>query len=125
MLANEEAWKRLPGAPEKVQPLPAWARLLAGSLPLTTARMLELDSLHRTGELLAPKLRGLVRWAAADANHCDYAKAVAAADLRQSGVTAPALQRLLSDPSELSPAERAAVAFARKMMREAHAVMDE
>src|SRR3954470_24569765 len=42
MLENEEAWKRLPGAPGRVQPLPAWARMLAGPLPLTTARMLEL-----------------------------------------------------------------------------------
>jgi hypothetical protein len=37
----------LPGAPAAVQPLPAWARPLAGPLPSTTARMLELDTLHR------------------------------------------------------------------------------
>jgi hypothetical protein len=86
MLTNDEAWKRLPGAPEKVQSLPAWARILAGPLPTTTARMLELDALHRSGNRLEPRLRGLVRWAAADANLCDYAKAVAAADLRRAGV---------------------------------------
>lgn len=125
MLTNEEAWKRLPGAPEKAQPLPVWARMLAGPSPLTTARMLELDALHRSGDRLEPKLRGLVRRAAADANHCDYAKAVAVADLRQAGITAAELRVLLSDSSRLSPAERAAVAFARKMMREAHAVTDE
>jgi hypothetical protein len=28
MLTNEDAWKRLPGAPKTSQPLPAWARLL-------------------------------------------------------------------------------------------------
>lgn len=125
MLTNEEAWKRLPGAPDTVQPLPAWARMLAGPLPLTTARMLELDALHRTGNRLDPKLRGLVRWSAADANHCDYAKALSAADLRRAGVGEAELQALTGDPSRLSPAERAAVAFARKMMREAHAVRDE
>lgn len=125
MLMNEEAWKRLPGAPDTVQPLPAWARMLAGPLPLTTARMLELDALHRTGNRLDPKLRGLVRWAAADANHCEYAKAVSAADLRRAGVGEAELQALTGDPSRLSPAERAAATFARKMMREAHAVTDE
>src|SRR5262245_52839390 len=74
MLSNEQAWRRLPGAPEAVQPLPAWARLLAELLPLTTARMLELDALHRTGSRLDPRLRGLVRCAAADADGCDYAR---------------------------------------------------
>jgi AhpD family alkylhydroperoxidase len=125
MLRNEEAWKRLPGAPETVQPLPAWARMLAGPLPLTTARMLELDALHRTGDRLDPRLRGLVRWAAADANRCDYAKAVAAADLRRAGLSEAELQAVTAKASRLSAAERAAVAFARKMMRQAHAVTDD
>ncbi len=125
MLTNEEAWKRLPGAPVKVQPLPEWARMFAGPLPLTTARMLELDALHRSGDRLEPRLRGLVRWAAADANRCDYAKTVAVADLRRAGIAAAELQTLLIDPNRLSAGERAAVAFARKMMREAHAVTDE
>ena len=125
MLTNETAWKRLPGAPEKVQPLPAWARLLAGPLPLTTARMLEVDALHRSGNRLDPKLRGLVRWAAADANECAYARAVAVADLRRTGVTEAELQALTANPNRLSAVERSALAFARKMMREAHAVTDD
>ena len=125
MLTNEDAWKRLPGAPTMAQPLPAWARLLAGPLPSTTARMLELDALHRSGDRLEPRVRGLVRWAAAAANRCEYSKAVAAADLRRAGVSAAELRLLISDPMRLSPAERAAVAFARKMMREAYAVTDE
>jgi alkylhydroperoxidase family enzyme len=124
MLTNEDAWKRLPGAPGTVQPLPAWARQLAGPLPLTTAQMLELDALHRTGDRLDPKLRALVRWAAADANRCDYARAYAAADLRRAGVTEAELPAYTGDPSRLPPAERAAAAFARKMMRQAHAVTD-
>ena len=56
------------------------------AMPQTTARMLELDAMHRTGDRLDPRLRGLARWAAADANRCAYAKAVAAADLRRAGV---------------------------------------
>lgn len=125
MLTNEEAWKRFPGAPKTVQALPAWARLLAGPLPLTTARMLELDAMHRTGSQLDSRIRGLVRWSAADANRCDYAKAVAVADLRRSGVTESELQALNGDTSRLTPAEQAAMAFARKMMHAAHAVTDE
>lgn len=125
LLTNDQAWKRLPGAPAKVQPLPAWARLLSGPLPLTTARMLELDGLHRSGNRLEAKLRGLVRWAAADANHCDYAKAIALADLRRAGASKDEIQALTGDPSLLPPQQRAAAVFARKMMLEAHAVTDE
>ncbi len=125
MLTNEQAWKRLPGAPSTVKTLPAWARLLAGPLPVTTARMLELDAMHRSGDRLEPKLRGLVRWSAADANLCEYAKAVAVADLRRDGATEAEIRKLTGDPSQLSPEQRAAASFARKMMREAHAVTDE
>jgi alkylhydroperoxidase family enzyme len=125
VLSNDEAWKRLPGSPPDPKPLPVWARRLAGPLPLTTARMLELDALHRSGNRLDPRLRGLVRWAAADANRCDYAKAVAAADLRRAGMGEDELQTLIGDPGRLSPGEQAAITFARKMMREAHAVTDE
>jgi AhpD family alkylhydroperoxidase len=125
MLANDDAWKRLPGAPEAVQPLPAWARLLAGPLPLTTARMLELDALHRSGARLDPKLRGVVRWAAADANGCDYAARVAIADLRRAGVNEAELASHAHAPGRLSAAEHAAMAFARQMMGAAHAVSDE
>jgi alkylhydroperoxidase family enzyme len=125
MLTNEQAWKRLPGAPAAVQPLPAWARQLAGPLPLTTARMLELDALHRSGKRLEPKLRSLVRWAAADANHCDYAKAIALADLQRAGASPAELRLLTSEPNRLAPQQRAAVDFARKMMRQAYTVTDE
>ena len=123
MLKTKRPGNGCPGA--CVQSLPAWARMLAGPLPLTTARMLELDALHRSGDRLDPKLRGLARWAAADANRCEYSKAVACADLRRSGVSQVEVQALGGDMSALSPGERAACAFARKMMREAHAVTDD
>jgi alkylhydroperoxidase family enzyme len=124
MLNNDEAWKRLPGAPEMSQVLPAWARILAGPLPLTTARMIELDTLHRTGDRLDARLRALVRWAAADANRCEYAKTIAAADFDRTG-SIGGLMAVLKDPDRLSALDRAAMAFARKMMLEAHAVTDD
>jgi alkylhydroperoxidase family enzyme len=123
LLSNEAAWKRLPGAPRSAEPLPAWARMLAGRLPMTTARMLELDALHRTGDRLDARLRCLVRWAAADANGCAYSKAVALADLRRAGGGEADLREAAS-PERLPALDRAAVLFARKMMREAHAVTD-
>jgi alkylhydroperoxidase family enzyme len=124
MLENDVAWKRLPGAPDAAQPLPHWARILAGPMPLTTARMLELDALHRTGDRLDARLRCLTRWAAADANGCAYSKAVAAADLHRCGCSLDDLPTLVTAPERLPELERAAMAFARKMMRQTHAVTD-
>jgi hypothetical protein len=107
VLPNAEAWARLPGAPAAVEALPAWARMLAGPLPLTTARALELDALHRTGPTLDERLRAVARWAGADANGCDYAKAMA------GDAAIPA-----------SDVERKVAAFSRTMMTEAFAVTD-
>lgn len=123
MLTNDDAWSRLPGASKTPQPLPAWARVLAGPLPLTTARMLELDALHRSGDRLDARLRAIARWAAADANGCGYAKTVAAADFARAG--GGDLESVVRDPARLPAIDRAAVAFARRMMREAHAVTDD
>jgi alkylhydroperoxidase family enzyme len=124
VLTNAEAWKRLPGAPAGEQKLPGWARMLAGPMPLTTARMLELDAMHRTGDRLDAQLRCLVRWAAADANGCAYSRAVAEADLRRARNADADLADLVNHPDKLPALDRAAVAFARRMMREAHEVSD-
>jgi alkylhydroperoxidase family enzyme len=118
MLSNDQAWGRLPGAPEKAEPLPAWARMLAGPLPKTTALMLGLDAAHRTGDRLDPKLRARMRWAAADANRCAYAKAAAESDLRRAGATG-------TDPATLPEGDRLAVGFARKLTADAASVTDE
>ena len=60
ILSNAETWKALPLAETgNGQPLPAWARMTAATLPKTTATILELDDLHRTKSPLDPKLRGL------------------------------------------------------------------
>jgi hypothetical protein len=117
LLENEEAWRRLPGAPAELEQLPVWARMLVGPLPLTTARALELDAMHRTGERLDSRYRAIARWAAADANACDYGKALAAADFARSGATGN-----VALPA--TDAEHTISVFARKMMAEAYAVTD-
>jgi alkylhydroperoxidase family enzyme len=126
-LSDGEVWMRLPsaaGATGTPPELPAWARMLAGPLPLATARMLELDAIHRTGNRLDARFRGQVRLAAADANVCGYAKAVATADLRAAGLTDAELQLLADGSDKLPLADRAAVAFARKLMCDPQSVTD-
>ncbi len=87
-LTDQDAWKRLPQAIEGGgRPLPSWARILAGSLPKTTAALLELDLAQRTRSPLDPKLRAAMRWVAAHANNCTYGEAYAAFDARQAGLT--------------------------------------
>src|SRR5215204_3150764 len=108
-LSNREAWRMLP---RKEPPLPAWARVLAGSLPTTTAHMLALDHLHRAKNPLGPELRGKLRWVVADTNRCDYARRYAEADLRRAGVKPEAIKALAGDWKDLPDAERAVLAFA-------------
>jgi len=125
LLDNTEAWRHLPRAKRGGgQPLPNWARALARTLPQTTAAMLDLDRLHRTQSPLGPALRGKMRWVAADANRCAYARAYAEADLRRAGVDEAAIRALAGDHSGLPEPERAALAFARQMTLEADNVTD-
>lgn len=100
LLSNDQAWKRLNGNPGQEQPLPTWARMLAGPLPFATARMLELDALHRTGDRLDARLRCLARWGAADANGCAYSKAVAVADYRRATASQLDLEAIARDPEQ-------------------------
>lgn len=121
-----EAWRALPETERGGgQPLPNWALALATSLPRTTAAMLDLDRIHRTRSPLGPVLRGKMRWVAADANRCDYARACAEADLRRAGLDTTALRALPGDLARLPAAERAALEFARKMTLGADSVTDE
>jgi alkylhydroperoxidase family enzyme len=117
MLTDAEAWDKLPelNAGEKTGPLPAWARAYAAALPRTTAGMLELDYVQRVKSPLDPKLRAKVRLAAADANGSAYGKAYALFDLKRAGGT----------PEPQTEAERVALAFARKLTKEAYKVTDE
>jgi hypothetical protein len=118
VLSDAEAWQRLPPLVEgKEQPLPHWARAFAGALPRTTAYMLELDDLHRTKSPLDPELRAWLRYWAALANRCDYARAYAEADLLS---VLPPGSRILSS-RRISAEEH----FATKMCTEAASVTDE
>jgi hypothetical protein len=86
--------------------------------------MLETDRLHRTGPPLEPRFRALVRWAAADANCCEYGRALAEADYaRDTGDKSP-LAAAVGTPQLLSPRERRGIAFARQMMRDAACITD-
>ncbi len=68
------------------QPLPVWARMLAGDLPRSTAAFLQLDLAQRTKSPVDPGLRAAMRWVAAHADRCAYAEAYAAADARRAGL---------------------------------------
>jgi alkylhydroperoxidase family enzyme len=106
-------------------PLPVWARALAATLPNTTAAMLRADYLHRAKSPLDPVLRGKVRWMAAHMNRCAYSEAYAAADLRRAGVSDDGIRALAGELAKLPEAERAALAFARKMSLDAASVTDD
>jgi hypothetical protein len=120
-LSNDDAWKRLPRQNPK---LPNWARVLAEPLPRTTAAMLELDAVHRAKNPLGPVVSGKLRWWAADALGCDYAKEYAEADLRRAGLADDELKALAGDPRELSRNDRLLREFARKMSLSAVSVTD-
>ena len=124
-LANDDAWKRLPGAPEAAERLPVWARVWAGTQPVTTARMLELDALHRTGDRLDGRFRAVVRWSCADANRSPYGKAMAAADFGRAGGDPAELPALVGKPDRLPLADRLAADFGRFMMLNAAGVTDD
>lgn len=131
ILSSEESWKRLPprfepaGEPTSSPSLPIWARAFAGASPRTTAVMLEQDCVFRTSEAFDPKLRAKMRWVAARTNRCEYSQAYAAADLRRLGVSEAEIARLRESFAELPERERAALAFARQMTRDASQVTDE
>ncbi|QDU19334.1 Iodothyronine deiodinase [Urbifossiella limnaea] len=93
-------------------PLPGWAAQLAGPMPKTTAKMLELDYLHRADNPLGNVLAARVRLACAAALGSKYGVATATGDLARMGVTA--------EPGADAPA----VAFARKLSLEGHAITD-
>jgi alkylhydroperoxidase family enzyme len=125
-MTNIDAWQRLPKAETGAgSPLPVWARTLADALPRTTALMLELDYLHRARSPLDPKLRAEMRWLAAHANHCTYAEAYAAADLRRAGADEALLRTLAGEPADWPEKDRAALTFARQLTLAADTVSDE
>jgi len=126
LLGDEEAWERLPAVEQaSSRRLPDWARALAGSLPRTTAAMLDLDYLYRTSAEFDPKLRAKMRWVAAQENRCDYSQKYAQADLLAAGGAPEDVRQLAAGFTGLPAAERRALAFARTMALSASTVTDE
>ena len=126
LASSEEAWTLLPRAlVGGGGRLPTWARATARDLPRTTAAMLDLDRLHRTKSPLGPALRGKMRWVAADANRCEYARATAEADLRRAGLAESEVADLKAGPGRWPDGERDALQFARQMTLDASLVTDD
>ncbi|MBI3866217.1 MAG: hypothetical protein HY290_30425 [Planctomycetia bacterium] len=126
VLDDDDAWALLPEVEDaSSRRLPVWARALAGSLPRTTAAMLELDYLYRTSDAFDRKLRARMRWVAARANRCEYSRAVAEADLLAAGGTRQDIEQLAAGATGSTPLDRAALSFARKMTLAASTVTDE
>ena len=126
LLSDAAAWEKLPPATTGPgQPLPSWARMLAGNLPRSTAALLQLDLAQRTKSPIAPRLRAAMRWISANANQCSYAKACAAADARRAGLS-DVLIAGLGKPGypDWTPVERNALEFARKMTVDSDSVTD-
>lgn len=125
VLTNAEAWKRLPPAEKGGgQPLPAWTRALAGPLPKTAAAMLDLDYAQRVESPLPPRLRAKLRWMAAHANRCAYAKAYARADFVRAGGEGAEIDNLLAQLDKFPEAERLALRLVRQLTEAAYTVTD-
>jgi alkylhydroperoxidase family enzyme len=123
--SDAEAWASLPErASGEPAPLPAWARILARSLPRTTAAMLELDHLHRSRSPLAADLRGQVRWAAARANGSVYGEAYALADLRAAGLDDVADCLSTDGPRSIDSLRRALLDFVAKLSSAPQSITD-
>lgn len=126
LLSQEEAWRRLPRAVAGAgQPLPNWARAVAGRLPRTAAAMLQLDLAHRTKSPLEPLLRAKLRWVIAHANRCQYSEAYALVDLLQSGLDEAALKTLMGSPADWPAEDRDPLEFARLLTVAAPTIPDE
>ncbi len=121
-MSDNETWQRLPlEAPR----LPEWARILGGPLPNATGALLELDSFHRAENPIGNTLAGQLRWIAADAIGCEYARACAESDLLSLGETAAAIHVLRQDDVHWSPIQRATFQFAEMMTLAAYTVTAE
>jgi alkylhydroperoxidase family enzyme len=125
-LSNQESWNRLPVEKRTGEPLPSWARSLAGPMPRLAATLLRLDYVHRAHSPLDSGLRARMRWVTAHANHCTYAEAYALADARRAGFGDAAIEALRRcDWSELPHGDKAALEFARKLTVASSTVSDD
>jgi alkylhydroperoxidase family enzyme len=125
VLTDAEAWKRLPPAEEGYgQPLPAWIRALAGSMPNTAAALIDWDYMQRAESPLPPKLRAKLRWMTAQANRCDYAKTYARADYVRAGGRVEEIDRLPQQLEKLPASERLALQVMRQLAEAGYTVTD-
>lgn len=123
---DAEAWKQLPPVIEgSDQPLPVWVRALTATLPKTAAAMIDLDYAQRVESPLPPRLRAKLRWIAADANRCAYAKAYARFDYVRAGGKAEDIDNLLAQLDRLPEAERLALQLVRQLVEAAYSVSDD
>ncbi len=125
VLSDAQAWQSLPAALEGGgQALPVWIRALADSLPKTAAAMIDLDHAQRAESPLPPRLRAKLRWIAAHANRCDYAKAYARADFVRAGGKAADIDNLPDRLDKLPEKERLALQLGRQLTLAAYSVTD-
>jgi alkylhydroperoxidase family enzyme len=125
ILTDAQAWKTLPPVETGLgRPLPVWIRALAVSLPKTAAAMIDLDHAQRAESSLPPRLRARLRWIAADANRCPYARAYARADYVWAGGPAEDLDNLSQRLDQLPETERLALQFVRQLCLAAYSVSD-
>ena len=138
-LDQTESWLSLPPADEgNGTPLPTWARMLARSLPHTTAALLELEYLYRSEPLTleasiastlsttsnGSQLAGVARYAVAAYHQSAYGIGVAIADLKRA--KADALINLMeANPKDLPPLEYEVFAFASQMAELGQSLTDE
>ncbi len=126
VLPDGDAWDKLP--PPKKPALPEWARTLAGPMPKTTAKLLELDYLHRAKNPLGPELSALLRREVAKALFCKCGEAVAQADYERARPFSHDRPREGGGLGRVDPEthrQLVAIKFARKLTLEGHAITDE
>lgn len=120
-LSSADAWKQLP---RDNPPLPVWARALTASIPKGTAKLLELDDLHRAKSPIGNALRAKLRYVASDAVGSAYGKSYAANDAKYAGVSAEELEAWATFDGEPTTPDQKLVPFARKMALAADSVTD-
>ena len=123
-LSNEETWKRLPVETRTGEPLPSWAKILAGPTPRMAAGLLHLDFVHRRTAPSTPNSGP--GWLGRRApNHCAYSEAYALADARRAGLDDAAIDALKRGDYSKMPAAEKAAEFARKMTVNSYSVTDD
>jgi alkylhydroperoxidase family enzyme len=95
-------------------PLPAWVRLLA-DFPRGSKAWVAQTYYTQTKGRLSPKLRAEIAWVCAREDRAWYALADARRRLKDLGLTDDAVFALDRPGDRTPPAERAALAFARKL----------